>query len=65
MTVVRRIIEPKILGERIGLSALATLIAIWVGFKTLGILGVFLGPLLLILYKALVKAKVIRYRLKI
>ncbi|MFT9485969.1 MAG: sporulation integral membrane protein YtvI [Tepidibacillus sp.] len=65
ITVVRRVIEPKILGERIGLDPLTTLISIWVGFKVLGILGVFLGPLLLILYKALVKAKVIRYRLKI
>lgn len=65
ITVLRRAIEPKILGERIGLSALTTLICIWVGFKALGILGVFLGPLMLILYKACVKAKVIRYRLKI
>lgn len=65
ITVLRRIIEPKILGERIGLSALATLICIWVGFKLLGVLGIFLGPLVLILYKALVKAKVIRYRIKI
>jgi sporulation integral membrane protein YtvI len=65
ITVLRRIIEPKILGERIGLNALTTLICIWVGFKVLGIAGVFLFPLLLILYNALVKAKVIQYRLKI
>ncbi len=65
ITVLRRAIEPKILGERIGLSALTTLICIWVGFKALGVLGIFLGPLLLILYKACVKAKVIRFRLKI
>lgn len=65
ITVLRRIIEPKILGERIGLSALSTLILIWVGFKVLGVLGIFLGPLVLILYKALVKAKVVRYRIKI
>jgi sporulation integral membrane protein YtvI len=65
ITVLRRILEPKILGERIGLSALSTLILIWVGFKVLGVLGIFLAPLLLILYKALVKAKVIRYRVKI
>lgn len=65
ITVLRRIIEPKILGERIGLSSLTTLICIWVGFKALGVLGIFLGPLLLILYKACVKAKVIQYRFKI
>lgn len=56
---VRRVIEPKILGERIGLGALATLISIWIGFKVMGILGIFLFPLALIFYKALVKVGVI------
>lgn len=65
IVIVRRVIEPKVLGERIGLSALATLISIWVGFKVLGVVGIFLGPLLLILIKALVKARVIQYRFKI
>lgn len=63
--IVRKSIEPKILGERIGLSPLATLITIWVGFKVLGVLGVFVGPLLLITYKALVKADVIKFKLRI
>lgn len=65
ITVFRKIIEPKVLGERIGLGPLSTLISIWVGFKVMGVLGVFLAPLLIILYKALVKAKVIKYRFKI
>ncbi len=65
INVIRRIIEPKILGERIGLSALSTLISIWIGFKVLGVAGVFLGPVLVILSKALVKADIISYRLKI
>ncbi|WP_019850564.1 sporulation integral membrane protein YtvI [Desulfitobacterium sp. PCE1] len=65
ITVFRKIIEPKILGERIGLGPLSTLISIWVGFKVMGVLGVFLAPLVLILYKALVKAKVIQYRFSI
>ncbi|NMA69916.1 MAG: sporulation integral membrane protein YtvI [Desulfitobacterium sp.] len=65
ITVLRKIIEPKVLGERIGLGPLATLISIWVGFKVLGVLGIFLAPLLIIFYKALVKAKVIEFRLKI
>jgi len=65
ITVLRRIIEPKILGERIGLKPLPTLISLWVGFKVLGIIGIFLGPFILILYKSLVKANVIRYKIKI
>ena len=58
--IVRRVIEPKILGERIGLGALATLVSIWIGFKVLGILGVFLLPLAFIFYKALVKVGVLK-----
>ncbi len=65
ITIVRKAIEPKILGTRIGLGPLVTLISIWVGFKALGIIGVFVGPLLVILFKALVKIGVIRKNLKI
>ncbi|MHB1406653.1 MAG: sporulation integral membrane protein YtvI [Desulfitobacteriaceae bacterium] len=65
INVIRRIIEPKILGERIGLSPLSTLISIWVGFKVLGIAGVFLGPVVIILYRSLVRAGVIRFRVRI
>lgn len=63
--VVRKAIEPKILGERIGLSALATVVTIWVGFKVMGLLGVFLFPLAFIFYKALVKVGVIKFNFKI
>ncbi|RNC62811.1 MAG: hypothetical protein AWM53_01911 [Candidatus Dichloromethanomonas elyunquensis] len=60
ITVIRRSIEPKVLGERIGLSALATLVSIWIGFKVMGVLGIFLFPLGLIFYQALVKVGIIR-----
>jgi len=63
--VVRRIIEPKILGERIGLSPLTTLISLWIGFKVMGIIGIFVGPLVVILLKALIKAGFITYKLRI
>ncbi|MFA6808222.1 MAG: sporulation integral membrane protein YtvI, partial [Eubacteriales bacterium] len=65
IVIVRRIIEPKILGERIGLSALTTLISIWVGFKVMGIVGIFLLPLACIFYKALIKVNVIKLNFKI
>jgi len=65
ITIVRRAIEPKILGERIGLGALTTLISIWVGFKVMGVLGVFLFPLAFIFIKALIRVKVIRFNYKI
>ncbi|MCL5290826.1 MAG: sporulation integral membrane protein YtvI [Bacillota bacterium] len=65
ITVVRRIVEPKVLGDRIGLGTLPTLISIWVGFKLLGVAGVLIGPLLLILIKALIKAGVFPNKIKI
>ncbi|NLI93401.1 MAG: sporulation integral membrane protein YtvI [Peptococcaceae bacterium] len=58
--VIRKSIEPKVLGERIGLSALATLVSLWIGFKVMGVMGIFLFPLALIFYKALVKVGVIK-----
>lgn len=63
--IVRKAIEPKILGERIGLSALSTIVSIWVGFKVMGVVGVFLFPLAFIFYKALVKVGVIKLNFKI
>lgn len=59
IAVIRKSIEPKILGERIGLGALSTLISIWIGFKIMGVVGIFLLPLAFIFYKALVKVGVI------
>ena len=59
IVIIRRSIEPKILGERIGLGALATLVSIWIGFKVMGVLGIFLVPLAFIFYKALIKVGVI------
>jgi sporulation integral membrane protein YtvI len=65
ITVIRKAIEPKVLGERIGLSALATLISIWVGFKFMGVVGVFLFPLAFIFLRALFKVKIIQINYRI
>ncbi len=48
--VVRNLIEPKIVGEHIGLHPLATLISIYIGLKLFGILGMF-TPILVALIK--------------
>lgn len=47
VTLVRNLIEPKIVGDQLGLPPLVTLIAIYVGFKTMGVLGMILLPILL------------------
>lgn len=49
VTVVRRFIEPKVIGQGIGLSPITTLVAMYIGFKLLGLGGLFFSPLFAIL----------------
>lgn len=51
MSVVRQIIEPKIVSKKIGIHPIFTLIAMYTGFKFIGVLGMFLGPIILIILK--------------
>ena len=44
----RRVAEPKILGAQTGLSPILSLVGIYVGMKAGGVLGMILGPLLLL-----------------
>ncbi|NLC68688.1 MAG: sporulation integral membrane protein YtvI [Clostridiaceae bacterium] len=48
---VRQLLEPKIIGTQIGLHPLATLIAMYVGLKILGIFGLILGPIIVLVSK--------------
>lgn len=50
--VVRQLLEPKVVGESIGLHPLTTLIALYLGLSLLGIWGLILGPASVIAYKA-------------
>lgn len=49
--VVRQLIEPKIVSNHIGIHPIFTLIAMYTGFKIVGIVGMFIGPILLIIIK--------------
>lgn len=53
ITVVRNILEPKLVGYHLGLHPLVTLIAMFVGLTSVGIVGMFLFPILLIIVKHL------------
>lgn len=44
ITVVRNIVEPKIVGKQIGLNPLVTLLAMFLGLKTFGIIGMIVFP---------------------
>ncbi|MBS4176062.1 sporulation integral membrane protein YtvI [Lederbergia citrea] len=56
----RQVMEPKILSSNIGLNPLATLVALFVGFKLIGFLGLIVGPVTLVLVTTLHKANVFK-----
>lgn len=65
LLIIRRTIEPKLMGAQIGLKPLPTLIAMFIGLKLFGFLGFFLGPLIVILFTTAREANIIRFNLKI
>jgi len=48
-------IEPKIIGDKIGLSSLSTFIAMFIGFKIFGFSGILIGPLLFVVVLSLIQ----------
>jgi predicted PurR-regulated permease PerM len=53
IAVVRNIVEPKLIAGQIGLPPIATLLAMYVGFCAIGVLGMALFPIGLIMLKHL------------
>jgi len=48
----RQILQPKLVAVTLGLHPLTTLVALYVGFKLMGVVGLALGPLSVLMYKA-------------
>ena len=44
----RRVMEPKVVGDQTGLSPILSLVGIYVGMKLAGVLGMILGPIVLL-----------------
>jgi len=65
ITVFRRIVEPKILGEQMGIGALPTLISLYVGFELIGAIGLILGPIVVIIYQAMVKVGLLKIKIRL
>lgn len=65
ITVFRRIIEPKLLGNSLGLKPLITLVSMYVGFELIGVMGMILGPTLVIVVQALEEAELLKFRIKL
>ena len=51
MSVVRQFLEPKLVSKNIGVHPIFTLIAMYTGFKVIGIIGLLAGPIVLIIVK--------------
>ncbi|WP_313130149.1 sporulation integral membrane protein YtvI [Anaerocolumna sp.] len=57
---IRQFLEPKLLGNRIGIKPVFTLMSMYVGFKLFGLFGFILGPLGLVIIITIVKETEIR-----
>ena len=45
----REVMEPRLMGSKVGISPLATIVSIYTGLKIFGIIGVLLGPVVYII----------------
>jgi sporulation integral membrane protein YtvI len=57
ISLIRHMVEPKILADSVGLDTLSTLFALYVGMKLMGVVGLFLGPIILIGVKSLLRIR--------
>ena len=53
ITVIRQIIEPKIVGDQVGLPPVVTLMAMFLGVRFMGVFGLFAFPITLVILKNL------------
>lgn len=49
--VVRQLIEPKIVSNQLGVHPFLTLVAMYIGFKMFGIIGMIIGPVVMVIFK--------------
>jgi len=64
VSIARQLLETKVVSANLGLHPLATLFAIFIGFKIFGFIGVVFGPILLIAIQAVLKAGIPTSRVK-
>ena len=51
MSVIRQLLEPKLVSKNIGIHPIFTLIAMYTVFKVIGVMGLLIGPIVLIIFK--------------
>lgn len=51
ITVVRQLVEPRIVSANLGIHPFMTLITMYLGFKIFGLIGLVIGPVVMIIFK--------------
>ncbi len=49
--IVRQLIEPKIVSNQLGVHPFLTLLAMYIGFKIFGLIGMVIGPIVMVIFK--------------
>ena len=57
MTVIRNIVEPKVVGDQVGLHPIVTLFAMFIGTSLFGVAGLLSFPITLAILKGLHDSK--------
>lgn len=57
ITVIRQVMQPKILGDQMGAHPLASFMSIIIGFRIFGLLGLVIGPSLLMIFVAIFESE--------
>ncbi|OJF17083.1 MAG: hypothetical protein A6D91_10650 [Bacillaceae bacterium G1] len=65
ITLLRRIIEPKVLGDSLGISTLTVLLSMVIGFSFMGVLGLLVGPVVAVVIKAFRKAGFLQFQIRL
>ncbi|MCK1996285.1 sporulation integral membrane protein YtvI [Psychrobacillus psychrodurans] len=65
LLVIRRAIEPKLMGSQMGISPLAILIAMFIGAKLFGFIGFMIGPLVVIIFITAKESGMLKLNFKI
>lgn len=53
MCIVRQFLEPKVVSNKLGIHPIFTLLAMYTGFRLIGIMGMLIGPIVLIVIKSI------------
>ncbi|HNW87342.1 MAG TPA: sporulation integral membrane protein YtvI [Candidatus Limiplasma sp.] len=56
-SMLRRLLDPKLLGDRLGMSPLLSLVGMFMGMRLGGVIGLILGPIAMVVLVSAVRAK--------